>query len=345
MIETTDISFVVQGAVDHSISAITKEPMTRSVLATLRRYHPGAELILSTWPDQNLRGLDYDVLVISEDPGACNAFHPDCGIVKLDNTNRQIVSTRNGLKRAQRKYAAKIRTDMVFSGNSWMHHYDRYPRRVEEWRIFRERVITCSMFARDPRCPYTRQALHPPDWVYIGLREDVLLLWDIDLQPEPESSQWFLNRPIPSPYHCEPDLRRFSPEQYLWRTLLTRFGPVRLESRGDLCDANVAATELTFANNLIILDTDQFPFTVDRYRMKPAEWYAFYRFLSHSEWKRLYYRYCDVRTPLSVSLQRLIDPHYYLKRAYFAWHRPWQTVKQFRGSSEAMSNPVGPQQA
>jgi hypothetical protein len=344
MIQTKDISFVVQGAIDRTISPLTGEPMTRSCLASLRKYHPGAELILSTWPDQDLSGLDYDVLVINEDPGAWNAFHPDCGVVKLDNTNRQIVSTKNGLRKAGRPYAAKIRSDMVFSGNGWMRYLDRYPRRIEAWKIFRERVITCSMFARDPRCPYSRQALHPPDWVYIGLTEDIRLLWDIDIQPEPESSQWFLNRPIPSPYNLDVDLRRYSPEQYLWRTLLAKFGTVRLESRGDLCDENIAATEISFANNLIILDVDQFPFTVHRYPVPLSAWYSFYRFLSHREWEWLYYRHCG-SAPTRAALARMCSPHYYLKRAYFAWHRPWQTVKRLRGLPNVLSSPVGPQRA
>src|SRR4051794_20971310 len=105
--ESRDISFVVQGAIDGSISPLTGEPITKSCLSSLRRYHPGAEIILSTWKDANVDGLDFDILVRSEDPGAWNAFRPESGEVKLDNTNRQIVSTRNGLYQATRKYAAK----------------------------------------------------------------------------------------------------------------------------------------------------------------------------------------------------------------------------------------------
>jgi hypothetical protein len=269
-----EISFVVQGAIDHSTSRLTGQPMTKSVIESLRLHHPGAEVVLSTWPDQDVRGLEPDVLVVSEDPGAWNAFHPRASEVKLDNTNRQIVSTRNGLKRASGKYVAKIRTDMVFSGSGWKSYWDRYPARAPRWKIFRERLITCSMFARDPRCPYTRQPLHPPDWTYIGLKEDMLLLWDIDLEPEPEHSQWFLNRgPVPLPPPLDNDIRRFSPEQYIWRTLLSRFGAVRLDCRGDVCEENILDTELSFANNLIVVDNRKFAFTVQRYTYSASEFY------------------------------------------------------------------------
>jgi hypothetical protein len=341
--ELRDLSFVVQGAVDHSISPLTGEPITKSCLDSLRKYHPGAELILSTWHGQKLENLDYDRLVLNEDPGAWNAFRPDAGDVKLDNTNRQILSTKNGLRTVTTKYAAKIRSDMIFQGNEWMRYYDQYPQRAEKWRVFKERLITCSMWARDPRCPYTLQPLHPPDWVHIGLTEDVRLLWEVDLQPEPESSQWFLTRgPVPLPPPADPDMRRYSPEQYLWRTLLAKYGPVRFEFRGDICDYNIQLTELSFANNLIILDLKQFPFVVHKYPLPLKPFYRYYRFLSHRDWERLYDSYCCAG-PSAVALKKVIDPEFYLKKAYVAGYAPWQKLKQLARAATDMKSQIGAQ--
>jgi hypothetical protein len=341
--EPRDISFVVQGAIESSISPLTGEPITRSCLRSLRQHHRGAELILSTWKDADVSGLDYDVLVRNDDPGAWNALRPECGEIKLDNTNRQIVSTKNGLYAATRKYAAKIRSDMIFQGSHWMQYLGRYPRRANEWRIFKERLITCSMWARDPRCPYSRQPLHPPDWVYLGLKEDVLLLWDIDLQAEPESSQWFADQgfepPLPPP--AIPDVRRYSPEQYLWRTLLARYGPVCFEHRGDICDYNIRLTELSFANNLIILDLNQFPFVVHKYPLPLRPWFRYYRFLSHKEWERLYQQYCTDDSQ-SVWMSKAVDPDFYLKRAYVLGFSPWQRLKTF-SRAIADIHPLRPQ--
>jgi len=64
--------------------------------------------------------------VINEDPGAWNAFHPDCGVVKLD-TRIVRLSLLRTVSGSRRPYAAKIRSDMVFSGNGWMRYLDRYP--------------------------------------------------------------------------------------------------------------------------------------------------------------------------------------------------------------------------
>jgi hypothetical protein len=321
-----ELSFVVQGAVDSQLSPLTGKPITQSCLESLRRYHPGAELIFSTWPDQPLHGLDYDVLVVNEDPGAWNAFRPEAGKVRLDNTNRQILSTRNGLRRATRKYAAKLRSDMIFSGNGWMQYYDRYPARGREWTMFRERVLTCSMFARDPRDPYASQPLHPPDWIHIGLKEDIQLLWDIDLQPEPESSQWFIDREPRLPPPPDWDIRRFSPEQYLWRELLLKFGTVRFEERGDNSRENIRITEVSFANNLIILDPDQFPFAVHKYPYPTQPAYRYYRFLSHEEWRWLYRQHSEGK-PVTAALERLSSSHWYGKLAYTAAYGPLQLYR------------------
>ncbi|HXJ41013.1 MAG TPA: WavE lipopolysaccharide synthesis family protein, partial [Bryobacteraceae bacterium] len=288
--KSRDLSFVVQGLVNRDISPLTGAPITQSCLASLRQHYPDAEVILSTWRGVDVDGLDFDKVVFNDDPGAWNAFRPGAA-VKLDNTNRQIVSTRNGLRQATRKYAAKIRCDMIFQGNDWMAHYHRYPARGKDWIIFRERVITCSMWARDPRCPYTDQPLHPPDWMHIGLKEDIQLLWDIDLQPEPESSQWFLNRRVNLPDSADDDIRRYSPEQYLWCTLLKKFGEVHFEERGQNSDENTRLTEITFANNLIILDLPQFPFIIHKYPPPVSPAYRYYAFIAHREWKHLYHQH------------------------------------------------------
>jgi hypothetical protein len=325
--QNRDLSFVVQGAIDHEISPLTGAPITQSCLAGLRRHHPGAEIVLSTWKDEDTAGLDYDQLVLNDDPGAWNALRPGTRATKLDNTNRQIVSTKSGLCAATRKYAAKIRSDMIFIGNEWMTHVNRYPHRSHDWRIFRERVITCSMWARDPRCPFTDQPFHPPDWVHIGLREDILLLWDIPLQPEPESSQWFLNRPVNLPPPGDEDIRRYSPEQYLWCTLLRKYGDIPFRERGDNSAENIRITELSFANNLIILDLPQFPFVVHKYPYPVSPRYRYYRFISHKQWKWLYYEH-SARQRLEARLLALTDPHYYAKMAYSSIYSPLQAFRK-----------------
>ncbi|HXJ43668.1 MAG TPA: WavE lipopolysaccharide synthesis family protein [Bryobacteraceae bacterium] len=335
MIGTSEFSFVVQGAIDRAISPLTGLPITQSCLNSLRQYYPGAEVILSTWPDQDTSGLDFDILVLNEDPGAHNTFRPEAGEVKLDNTNRQILSSKNGLRQASRKYAVKLRSDMIFGGNNWLQYLNQFQARVPEWKVFRQRVITCSMWARDPRCPYSNFPLHPPDWIHIGLTEDIRLLWDIPLEPQPESAQWFLTRSI---QHLPPldsdltrpdvDARRYYAEQYLWSTLLRKFGPVDFSERRAPTDEDIWLTELTFANNLIILDPDQFPFTNHKYPYPVTPGYRYYRFIAHKEWEALYLKYCAGKQTAAL-LKQITDLDYYLKRLYIATFTPLQKMREF----------------
>lgn len=328
--KNSELSFVVQGAIDRSVSPLTGKPTTRSCLESLREHHPGCEIILSTWVGQPVEGLPFDKLVLSEDPGALNTFLPGFE-PRPDNTNRQIVSSKNGLREATRKYAAKIRNDMIFQGSSWMAHFESYPKRGTEWKMFRERVITCSTWARDPRCPYTAQPFHPPDWVHIGLTEDVRLLWDIELQPQPEYAQWFLNRRVNLPTANEGDIRRYSPEQYVWLSLLKKFGTVHFHERGDNSEENTRITEVSFANNLIILDLPQFPFVVHKYPHPPSPAYRVYRFISHAEWRRLYQTHSARRT-VAAQLSKVTDPAFYLKTAYMQLRGPLETFRRVKAA-------------
>jgi hypothetical protein len=83
-IDSKDISVVVQGPIH------TQDNLTKRVLESVRTHLPNAELILSTWKGSEVDGLDCDILLLNDDPGAING---------LNNVNRQIVSTRNGLQK------------------------------------------------------------------------------------------------------------------------------------------------------------------------------------------------------------------------------------------------------
>jgi hypothetical protein len=278
-ISPTHISVVVQGPV-------TAEGSTQSCLMSVRQHLPGAEIVLSTWQGADTAGLDFDTLVQSEDPGAlvCHRRLPN-----LYNLNRQILSTREGLKAATRRYAAKLRSDLVLTGTGFLNYQQRYPRRDTELRIFRERVVNCTVYAQNPR-RHQPTPFHPGDWFFFGLRDDLLELWDIPLAPEPETSRWFAERPRPQPDRYPHLLHRFFPEQYLWLCLMQRHAAAGLEHSWDLTEQNLEQTERSFANNLILLEPERIGIRSLKHRLRLDAWANLY---SHGEWQRLYARYCD----------------------------------------------------
>ena len=274
-----DLSVVVQGPMIPDV--------TERCLESVRRQLPGAQIVLSTWRGSDTAGLDYDVLVENEDPGA----HP-CHrrLSSLYNLNRQIVTTREGLRRAGRPFALKLRSDLHLTGTGFLDHWGRYPRRNSELRIFRERVINCTVYAQNPR-RHQPTPFHPSDWFFFGLRDDLLLLWDTPLAPEPETSRWFAERPRPEPDWYPHLLHRYFPEQYIWLSLLRRHGcTVRCEHQWDLSLENLELTERSFANNLILLEPERIGIRSLKHRLGLDAWATLY---SHGEWQRLYQRYCD----------------------------------------------------
>jgi hypothetical protein len=313
-IRCEEISFVVQGAIDRSHRETDGNPVTQSCLQSIRRWYPGSEIILSTWEGSNVEGLDYDVLVTSPDPGAYNVMRPGHTETFYGNGNRQIVSTLSGLKQATRKFAVKLRNDVNFNGNRWMEMWGRFPERTAEWRMFQERVIVANLYTRNPLRD-VRKPFHPSDWFMFGLRQDLLLLWDIECETEPEGAYWFRSRPLPCGQGDTDETRRYYPEQYLWKTLMAKFGELEFDHFCDASSRNIQLTQLTFANNLIILDLDQFPLSMQKrmHSNPPRQWrFSCY---SHREWLRLYRHYCCA-DPLGAGISRLFDVAHLYEACY-----------------------------
>src|SRR5690606_17726021 len=131
MSDFSDISVVVQGPVQ-SFQDREQEPgITQKCLESVRHYLPGSTIILSTWPNQNLEGLDYDKLVISEDPGPNIRYFKRDGTPQKFNNNRQIVSSREGLRQVSTRYAVKLRSDNFLTGSQFVYLQHKFPLRSQ----------------------------------------------------------------------------------------------------------------------------------------------------------------------------------------------------------------------
>jgi hypothetical protein len=186
-----------------------------------------------------------------------------------------------------------------------MEMWHRFPERAPEWRMFQERVVIASHYARNP-LRGVRKPFHPSDWFMFGLTQDLLLLWDVECETDPESAYWFRSRPMPRGAGGTLDTRRYNPEQYLWKSLMSKFGEVSFDHFCDASRENIRLTQLTFANNLIILEPGQFPFAMQKgLHSKPRRTWRFTCY-SHREWLRLYRHYCRGER-LGATISRLMD--------------------------------------
>lgn len=287
-IDTKDISVVVQGAVGR---------YTPVCLASVREHLPGAEIVLSTWKGTHVENLDYDVLVLSDDPDGFDCHNGD--FLKRSNIDRQIVSTCEGLKAAGKKYAVKLRTDFSLVSHDFVNWFGKYPKRSKaSW--LSEKLITCSIYARDPRDIRWKCPLHPSDFFFFGLRSDLLELFDIGLTSE-EDRIWFARK---HPDKFQYDLPRFVPEQFIWVGFLRKHveqANALPEDMHDIRKETVSMTEQSIAGNLILLSPNQLGITGERDVFNEGCPESCY---SHFDWYSLYAHYCGGNV-IPYSLYRL----------------------------------------
>lgn len=140
-----------------------------SCIASIRQHLPGAEIVVSTWPTEDIEGLDADVIVVSDDPGPMH----DCS-GNILNTNRQLVSTSAGIRASTRPYVMKFRSDHNLV-SSEIASLSEYAEVSPAGRIFIQPITVTNLFIRDPsRIPLL---YHLSDLVMFGRREDMLKYW------------------------------------------------------------------------------------------------------------------------------------------------------------------------
>lgn len=242
-IDSKDISVVVQGAIGD---------VTQRCLLSIRKVLPKATIILSTWEGTDVSGLEYDEVVFNQDPGSTETYLADYSPKKKNNLNRQIVSTLNGLKKVKTKYALKMRTDFIMKHAGFTDWFDKFPKRTKEFMVFTHKVVSYSGALKD-------MIFHPCDFMYFGLTEDLLLLFDIPLQNKEDA--YYFNSPQIIFGHEYFHSHRFSPEQHIWIECLKKKYPKQMSEVEDLCDMteeNQRNSEMSYLNNFIGIDCQFF---------------------------------------------------------------------------------------
>jgi len=319
-IRPDEISIVVQGPINGKFDDPPAVRLTAACLASIRQHLSGAEIILSTWAGSDVRGLDFDQLVESADPGAKSFWRDSNWAFSL---NRQIRSSAAGLRLVTRPYAMKLRSDMRIDGTAFLGLFERYPARHPDWQVFERRVVACTVISQNVR--RWGLSLCPSDWVHFGTTADVRKLWDIPEDEGDTVSQYFLSHPRPVPDKNAMFLCRYAVEQYIWLNCIRKHAPVQFDHLWDTNDAIRQLTELTFANNLILADEMGLQITFCKYPQPrlhhllsttPAEWLALYR------------RHCDPKFRGVPTLRLLWDRS--TRKGELLARKVWDRVKMIR---------------
>lgn len=289
-INTADISFVVQGAVD--------KKYTNRCLDSIRNNFPGSEIILSTWRDTDVKYLDFDRIVYSEDCGA--AVCDTNGTI--NNLNRQIVSTNAGLNIVQTKFVVKCRSDLLFESPEFLYYFSKFNKFDDKYKVCNQRLIVLNLWTRLFFVhPVTLEIMnsgpHVSDWFTFGLTEDVKKFYDVQLIPDiGEFSGYWLRQPEKIAKLPFPNLLlRETPEQYFSSNF---FG---METEDDILKlSNIPLEQVCkfLVNNFIVLDYAQSKIYCQKWESwskniwnMPADQAC--TFVNHGEFLNLYKKYCD----------------------------------------------------
>lgn len=277
-ISTDQISVMVQGAIGRS-------DLAERVVESARRHLPGCEVIVSTWKGERVLNVPVDRRIESDDPGAPWQVHEEWPA----NTNRLLRSTRVGLEACTRPYALKLRTDTPLSGTGFLETFQRYPERGAALRLLHDRIVVINYYCWNPeRRPFGLFSV--ADTVNFGRTEDVHEVWDRPLDEEPANSTWFETHSRPNPDPAPWAFFRYTPEQLLWFGFVRKHVQIPFEHFNDVTPTSRLLSELSIANNAIIIEPDRFgvelPTFVGR---EPLERDAL---VSHEMWLELYERHC-----------------------------------------------------
>lgn len=255
-------------------------------MASIRRHLPGAQVIISTWQGQDVSHLDYDTVIFSEDPGAIT--YNDFELKHLyNNNNRQITSTINGLKAATRPYAIKMRGDFYFDGTGFINYIDRFDQ-YSQYNFFSSRIVVPTYFFRDPeKVPVL---FHVSDLFMAGHTKDLVSLWDIPLQPEPQTTRaheykvQFAN----DPFRRDQFKMQYACEQYIWYAFANKKGlDLSLKYFCEVPANRIKKAVLSTINNFVVASPQQLGIIMpDRLKHWEDQLYTF------EKWESMYTSLC-----------------------------------------------------
>jgi hypothetical protein len=252
MITDSQVSVVVQGPIHRNTPNEINHHTTHDVIQSIRKWLPGAEIILSTWQGSDCEGLTPDITVKSEDPGAIT-LSDSVPNGACNNLNRMIVSTKQGVRQCSRPYVLKLRTDCLVTGEIPF-SVILQKKMNSRWRVFESGIMILNVYTRHPlRRPVL---FHLSDLVHFGRRCDIEKLWNVSLVEEPFFTRTIDSRckPYFNSYPEDEYLFRCAPEQYLAETLAKEVLPhVHLRHHSDGCTSWLFGWLHVLATNFVIL--------------------------------------------------------------------------------------------
>lgn len=330
MLNPCDITVVVQGP------NIRNE--TSKCLKSIRQYLPGATIVFSTYTNEDVVGLDYDVLVRSKDPGATRIRN----INSFNMINRILTTSKAGLKKVKTKYCIRMRSDLLFDSNKILYDLnEKFPVRNPKYSVLEKRLVFFSFWSRYSEMDnFTGNRIARPfclsDWFCFGLTNDVKKYYmDCPLTREPDYTDYFKYQ---KNYSANTPMVfiswRFPPEQWIGVNFFKRYFPgASMHDSMDFDDEKIRLSAELIANNMIVAgykelgvfcQKEHYKMVSKGHQVNDTEWLK--GVITHPIYQSMYKEYCDngfvlpkyderleyLQTHLGHHVRRLKNIKYYL---------------------------------
>lgn len=289
MIDASELSVVISGPILGSKQ--DRKEYTRKTCESVRKFFPGAEIVLSTWENEEVSGLDYDELVLSLDPGSSTG-----------NVNRQICSRTAGIKKASREYVLAIRSESKIVRTDFMEDIDKYESHLGRYRFLKHRIVIPATY---PAC--RGELFHIGDWYFLGHKEDLLKFWDVPYMDD-------------SLYNNSEDDLLYNPHRYLITSFVKKYYPLEFLKKSDINDKNKEIYEAVIAENFVVTGFYEYGIESLKYPLSHTLFNKlFHREVGYTfcEWEELYNKYSggNLKVKKTLSEKFLINICVPIKRS------------------------------
>lgn len=250
-IKNEDITVVIQGAVDKK---------TFYLIKSIREYLPGASIILSTWKGTDIEGIDVDTIILNDDPGS---EFGDKNCLIRNNVNRQIVSTREGIKQVKTLYTLKLRSDLLLLDNSFIKYFDLISDREDKYCIFDKKIVVSELYSTkyfeyqiDGKKYSMPLLFHPSDWFLFGLTNDIKTIYDNAVLMNKNEFRYsnFRNSELSKKNNYQWVSRYACEQQIFIGVVKAKFPELRFDDLTDISDENEKMSGNIMKNNFTYLD-------------------------------------------------------------------------------------------
>jgi hypothetical protein len=316
MIDSADISVVIQGSILHATHHWAPHGITQAVIEQVRRVLPASTIIVSTWQNEQIEHLrNVDHFVQSKDPQGYDFYTQEAVVDnRINNCNRLITSTAAGLAQVNTPYVLKIRSDLFVQDAQFLKWFGYYADSDPSYCVVKEKILGFSIYSlkfeiKNHIVQY--RPYHVSDWAYFGYTEDLSALYACPLTPEPQTSRWFEHHTKPAIDIWPERLWRYSPEQYITSQFAQRYLNLLL-AHGCVSDLETRhQSERFIANNFVILDQSQWQLISLKYFLQQNDLPDLIKkgLYTHQVWYEDYLQYCQEKIYLSeLSKQGIAIP-------------------------------------